>query len=253
MLRSKAALLFSVRTFFELSERPYFWTFTFKECLAVDDALARWEKFRKALWNWGIHPKTGEQTIVGLRCFELHPGGHGVHVHALFNRFIHVRTIRRIGAQHGFGRDHVIRVRSLDQCECLADYMAKYCSKQDRPPCFRGRRLWAAIGKWGATRCKDIEVQSEFVEAFKARRRVINAEAAIAKMEGRKYRVEHNLETMAWAKHHCFQVKTGKKAPLTSYIVDISEKETPPPDGADWEGLWSDVDVESLRPEMVTY
>lgn len=249
MIRSKAAFIFSVRSFFERSERPYFWTFTFREVHDVKVALALWEKFRKALWNFGRHPETGEQTIIGLRCFELHPGGHGVHVHCLLNRFINIHIVRRLSHKYGFGRDHVVRIHSLEHAETMADYMAKYCSKQDRPPCLKGRRLWAPIGKWGATRCKDIEVESEFVAAYRARRRVVQAEAAVAQATGVPYRLEHQLESMGWAQDHCFRVKVGKASALTGMIREISEPKPPLPDAADWEGLWSDLDVETLATE----
>jgi len=227
MTRSKMALRFAVRALFSKSERPYFWTFTTRECVAVTVALEMWNRLQKSLYEYGKHPKTGEQTIIGLRCFELHPGGHGVHVHCLLNRRLNIHAVRRRCRQFGFGWIHVVRVRNEDQADKIADYMGKYMSKEERPECFKGRRLWAAIGKWGATRCKDIEIESEFIAAYRARRLVIAAEAAVARIERRAYRIEHSLETMAYAKHHCWMVKTGQREGLTDCITDVSEPSEP--------------------------
>lgn len=241
LTRSKAAFHHSVETFFrhvsEGKHKAYLWTFTFEKVISVKEAFQMWNKFAKSLWKYGLHPKTGESTIFGLRVAELHPGGHGVHFHVLVNRRIPIQAVRRRAEQFGMFWIDVQRAYSTDGS--LGWYLAKYLAKGDRPPCFKGRRLWQAFGQWGQTRCKDIEVRSEFCAAFKARRELLNAERRIAEMEGRPYRVESNLETMAWAKEHCFQVLTDKVPPLCPELW-FYEAETPSADIEDWESAWDD-------------
>jgi len=248
MTRSKMALRFSARALFALTGRPYFWTFTLRECVDVKTAMQSWNKLQKSLHHWGLHPKTGEQTIFGVRAFELHPGGHGVHVHVLLNRYLHVHVMRKRCEQFGFGWIHVVRIRNSGQANEIADYMSKYMNKQDRPECFKGCRLWAAIGKWGASKCSDIEIESEFNCAFYARRSLVNAEAKIAALEGRKYRVEHNLETMEWAKQHLFEVKIGKRESLSGLIWDVSEPSEVAKSWDDWDGLFDLVPARQQGP-----
>jgi hypothetical protein len=123
----------------------------------------------------------------------------------------------------------------------MADYMSKYMNKQDRPESLKGKRLWAEIGKWGATRCKDIEVESEFVAAFHARRAVVEAEARVAATQGVKYPREHNLETIAWAEQHVYEVKTDKRVALTGFILDISEASDVARTWKDWDAAFDDL------------
>ena len=143
MVRSKVAFRWSVQALFALGERPYFWTFTTKEVVSVERARAMWNKLVKSLWNYGHDPKTGDRTIFGLRVFELHPGGHGVHVHALLNRRLHIHAIRRRCQKFGFGWIHVVRVRSEEHAVVVGDYLAKYLVPESRPGCLKGVRLWA--------------------------------------------------------------------------------------------------------------
>ncbi len=41
-------------------------------------------------------------------------------------------------------------------------YMGKYLTREDRAPCLKGRRLWAAFGTWEWTKVKDVAFESEF-------------------------------------------------------------------------------------------
>lgn len=214
--RSKAAFRLSVQTFFEQVERgehqAFLWTFTLKKVISVADAFKAWNKFAKALWKYGLHPETGEQTIVGIRVAEFHPGGHGVHFHVLINRRIPIQAVRRRAEQYGFGWIDVRRAHCGKGT--LGGYLSKYLSKRDRPPCFKGRRLWQAFGQWGQTKCKDVVIKSEFVAAFHARRAMLKAAAAIAESRGEQYRMEGNLETMSHCEEHCWKVSIGKIPPL---------------------------------------
>lgn len=246
LTRSKAAFRHSVATFVEQAEargeKPYLWTFTLRECVSVAAAFAAWVKFANRLHKWGVHPVTKEQTIVGLRVAELHPGGHGVHFHVLINRRLNIHVVRRFAELQGF---FWIDVRRATETRCgrLARYLGKYLSKQDRAECMRGRRLWQAFGKWGQTRCKDIVVESEFVAAYKARRKTLEMAKRVHESLGLPYRLEGNLETMEHAREHVVRVSLGEIPPLCPHLWHEPEKDQSPPraDFADWDGAFSEL------------
>lgn len=264
--RSQMAFRFACQKLFEISDdqRPYFWTFTFREKLAVKTAIARWSEFVRSLWKMGQHLHTKEQTIIGLRVFELHPGGHGLHIHALLNRRVDIRMIRRRAERYGF---FWIQVKRCNEGEGMADYLGKYLSKQNRPEDLKGVRLWQAIGQWGQSKCKDIEIISEFSEAYRARRKYVEAENS-AVIKERKQQVvnqraheegyhkvntclrkESEFESMMYARAYVAGVRCGKLPPLKKthwHFWFFEEQVQPEHDWHDWDGIWSNLE-ESVR------
>lgn len=130
----------------------FFWTFTLRECLPVLEARKAWNKaltyIRRAL-----------PDFCGVRVFELHPGGHGLHVHVVTNSRFAVQVIRKALKRTGWGRIHVKRIKRSKR-KNLAAYLAKYLGKAGRPRCLKGWRLWAPFGPWQHCRCKDVEWDS---------------------------------------------------------------------------------------------
>ena len=252
LTRSKAAFRMSCDHFIEQAEakgqRVFFWTFTFRKVLDTKTAFAMWVRFARRLHQWGKNKDTGENTIVGLRVAEMHPGGHGVHFHALINRYVNVNIVRRIASKYGFGRINVRRVRKgSGKIGSLARYMTKYLSKQDRPPCLKGKRMWQAFGEWSQTKCKDVVIDTEFCAAFKARRKFVEAERVLAQETGQAYRVEGALETMEHARRHVHKVSLGLAEPLRPdlwYSPPEMEVEKVN-DFDDWEGVFSGLTVPS--------
>ena len=99
MTKSKAAFLLASQTLGK--QRLYLWTFTFRELLAVKETRKHWNHLLTLLLReW--------PNLQGLRVFELHPGGHGLHVHLITNQFIDVNRARELATQAGWGRIHVI-------------------------------------------------------------------------------------------------------------------------------------------------
>ena len=152
MKRTKAAFLFSSRKL--SAESLYMWTFTFAETLSIKDTRKRWNHLLTLL-------KRRWPNLCGLRFFELHES-HGLHVHLVTNRWINVNEARGMAMHAGWGRIHVQKI-PLER----AAYLAKYLSK-DRPPCFRGWRLWAGFGNWDWTRVKDLLFNSRFSRIYRA-------------------------------------------------------------------------------------
>lgn len=236
--RTTAAFRASVRKFFVKFPKPFFWTFTFKQQLPIPVARERWKKFCDALLHYG-RLSDGTQTIVGIRVFELHPGGHGLHIHCLINRRIPILTVRRLAETWGFWWIDVVPAHSG---EGAAEYLGKYLSKSARPEALKGARLWASWGKWGHSRCKDMVLQSECCEAFKQRRKLVQAEHKCNQLLGIPSRLETNLETFVHAQCHVIKVMQGKSRPLLPgmwFFIEM-EKEIPKT-WDDWDGEWSEL------------
>jgi len=156
--KSRIAFKFNVERLFEGAESGvYFWTSTFVKVLTVKEASKRWSAFSKELVR--------ELKVYGVRVYELHDE-HGLHVHWLANRFLPVQIVRAIALRHGFGRIHVKRCGKW-----VADYLAKYLSKEVRAGCLKGKRLWATFGDAIWTRVKDIVVRSWLGDEYRRLRR----------------------------------------------------------------------------------
>jgi hypothetical protein len=147
MSKSKAAFEFPAKKLGK--EKLYFWTFTFAEVLDVKDTRKKWNYLLTLLRR--KYPK-----LCGLRAFELHEE-HGLHVHMVTNGWIDVNEARARAIKAGWGRIHVKRIPAEK-----ALYMGKYLTKEDRAPCLKGWRLWAAFGPWESTKVKDVQFESEF-------------------------------------------------------------------------------------------
>ena len=152
MTKSKTAYMLATQTLGK--ESLYMWTFTFAEVLNVKDTRKRWNHLLTLL-------KQKWPQLCGLRVFELHES-HGLHVHLVTNRWLDVNAARELAKQAGWGRIHVMRIPNE-----RAGYLAKYLSK-DRPPCFKGWRLWAGFGEWDWTRVKDLICDSAFSRIYRA-------------------------------------------------------------------------------------
>lgn len=136
------------------ARRVYLWTFTFRQVIADEIAKACWNHLN-VLLSRKYKPSGG---CPGVRVTEVHPGGHGLHFHALIARRLDVNEVRKLAIRAGFGRIHV---RKCNQH--AAQYLAKYLSKRD-DGLKRGARRWGMIAGFKGTRVKDIEVQSTLAE-----------------------------------------------------------------------------------------
>ena len=168
MSKSKDAFDFTAGKLVEGRSRLYLWTFTFAEVLPIKETRKRWNHLLTLIRRrW--------PRMCGLRVFELHPGGHGLHVHMITIRFIDVNECRIMAKRAGWGRIHVERIPAGQ-----VGYVAKYLDKE-RPPCFKRWRLWAAVGtEWTPTRVKDVERISMATKVYAACRAALG-------WEGRKW------------------------------------------------------------------
>jgi len=144
--------LLSCDKLFEIGEKVYFWTFTFKKVHCDWQYAYAWREFIRDLSNmYGGY-------LCGVRVIEPHKE-HGLHYHALINRRIPVQLVRMIGAKYGFGRCHVVRANPH-----TSNYLAKYLTK-DAPKMYGGIHRWGTIGAFRGVRKNDIVIESNYMKA----------------------------------------------------------------------------------------
>jgi len=108
-------------------------------------------------------------NIAGVRVFEVHPGGHGLHVHFLCNRFVPARLVWGLSRKHGLGRVDVVRADAG-----ISAYLSKYLCKTG-PRLAKGLRRWAAFGtspRLGVANVKVETTETEYIKRRNAGRKV---------------------------------------------------------------------------------
>jgi len=110
------------------------WTVTAAAVLSYDEFCKRWAVLSAGLVKRGF---------IGVRVFEAHPGGHGLHCHVVTAQYWRVEVVRRLAKRAGLGRVHVATHASKKASE----YVLKDLGKLRRSGGLKGRRLWAALGK----------------------------------------------------------------------------------------------------------
>lgn len=147
MNKSNVAYLFTARNMSKNLSNIYFWTFTLPYQLPVSEAIACWNYLLTDL-------RRSVAFRRGVRVFELHPGGHGLHVHVLMQSYYDVDSVRKCCRRCGWGRVNVKRVFNVSDS---IDYVGKYLSKS-RPESLKGVRLWAALGLPHGVACRVVDL-----------------------------------------------------------------------------------------------
>jgi len=233
MTKSEAALHVNIARMFEHGT-PVLVTLTFAEVLSVKQAFYQWRLFQNTITAFGYDGM--KNTIYGLRVAELHDqeaSGHGLHFHVVINRFVPIEIVRSIAERYGF---YWLQMKECHTAAGLAVYLAKYLTKQDRPTCLKGSRLWAAFGKWGHSKVKNMRCLSEFSAAYRAaacllatrERAVIHGTTGVLEPTPRYMRLKGELKQIdlltPWDKHqicvehavsHLAAVLRGTRDPLT--------------------------------------
>lgn len=139
-----------------------FWTFTLPEVISPIEAAARWRYLSKDLVR--------HLGFKGVRVFELHPNGHGLHVHAVAVGYYPIRDVLQLCKAHGWGRVGVERVHSLDS-EKIGLYLGKYlvkCKRLWNGISLKGLRWWATFGKIkDKVRLSDITIDSPISRIYR--------------------------------------------------------------------------------------
>lgn len=154
MTKSGAACTFSIEALLKGYKTAYLWTFTFADVPDLSIAARRWSYLAKDLHR--------RLDFYGVRSFELHPGGHGLHVHFVTPLRYDVNAVRYYSDHHDFGRINVKAIPAVH-----ATYVAKYLQKASRHPSLKGKRLWSCIGFKEGSKVKDIEIDSPLTREIK--------------------------------------------------------------------------------------
>ncbi len=154
-MKSKIACEFSI----ERIENPCLWTFTLPVQIEPKTAAALWAGLARELAR--------QLGMYGVRVFEPHPKGHGLHVHAVVSGWFPVVLVRRYAELNGWGRIHVCKIK-----KGAGVYIAKYLNKSKRNEGWKGIRLWGAFGQknardWKPSKVKDIECRSPAVDLYR--------------------------------------------------------------------------------------
>ena len=136
-----------------------FLTLTTKDVVTLLEIRQRWRNLRHY-----IVERLGRDCKYVMN-YELHPRGHGWHIHAVFNRYINLRGdgLRRLQS-FGFGRINVKRVSSVG----VSDYLSKHCLKAYRGVkkglASGGKRLRLVNQSRGLPVLSDYSWRSRFLE-----------------------------------------------------------------------------------------
>lgn len=142
-----------------------FMTLTTSDVVTLHDIRQRWRNLRHDLAR---RQGRGFKYVMN---YELHPKGHGWHIHAVFNRFVNIRGSGLESIQRfGFGRVNVKRVTSLG----VSLYLSKHCLKAYRgvrETLHKGelaRRLRLVNTSRGLPRLSDYVWKSDHLDKVKA-------------------------------------------------------------------------------------
>lgn len=104
-------------------QQCYFWTFTTVDVVDYRTIADRWRKLRNYL-------NVKYDGFLYVQNFEIHPKGHGWHIHMLCNVFLNLRDKRLFALikRYGFGRINVERVKT----KSVSDYFSKHAIKAYR-------------------------------------------------------------------------------------------------------------------------
>jgi len=160
--RSAAACWWSVVDLLKGKPFSYLWTFTVAEEVEPREFAKR---HRRLLWLIAREIRKGRfpSGWGGVRVFEYHPDGHGLHAHWVVDQRFDVNLLRPLAEAAGLGRVNVVR---REASERAAGYLAKYVGKQNRS--LGGLHRWACIGpsRGHAHAVHDVKVTTSLDERF---------------------------------------------------------------------------------------
>ena len=141
-----------------------FFTFTTKDVVTYSEIRQRWRNLRHFLVE-----KYRSKDLKYVMNYELHPKGHGWHIHAVFSDYIQLKFggLAKMRS-FGFGMIRVEKVNSLG----VAQYLSKHCLKAYRgvkqAQKGQGKRLRLVNTSRGLPRLSDYKWQSDFNDRVSA-------------------------------------------------------------------------------------
>ena len=183
-----------------------FLTMTTPDVVDIYEIRCRWRRVRHFL----VERFPGVKYVMN---FEIHPKGHGWHVHSVWNRYIPLIAVLDKFHQDGFGRVDIRRVNSKG----VSDYLTKHALKAyrgvsnaeiKRNPSFRLRLVNASRG---LPVLSDYHYESDF-------KRDVKALYDKAKASGRKIK---NFRSFYSYLEVASQLKLSSVVELQKYLLAV--------------------------------
>jgi len=139
-----------------------FFTLTTPDVVDYEEIRRRWRLLRHDLVR-----RLG-RGVKYVMNYEIHPKGHGWHIHGVFNIFVSLRRFLPLIRKYGFGRVDFRRVTSVG----VAEYLTKHCLKAYRgvkrqcSTC--GRRLRLVNTSRGLPKLDDYFYRSTWLDDFRS-------------------------------------------------------------------------------------
>lgn len=167
--RSALACWWSISHLVRTASPCHLWTFTSAEVVpdnyfgnmhrTLVANVGNWAKREKKSSDGGTIPKNWG----GVRVFELHPKGHGIHAHWVVRGYMPWELMQKAAMQAGLGK--IVHVDPEPVSIKAAYYLAKYLTKEDK---LRGVRQWSNIGTYEGIGKRDVSVESARLDRIKA-------------------------------------------------------------------------------------
>lgn len=134
-----------LNSFMDSSQGCVFFTLTTPDVVGILEIRKRWRNLRHYL------VELFGKDVKYVMNYEIHPNGHGWHIHSVWNRYIPLRTHFAKIQSFGFGR---MDVRKVDT-QGVSDYLTKHALKayrgvsrrqRDKDPSFRLRLVNCSRG-----------------------------------------------------------------------------------------------------------
>lgn len=115
-----------LRSFMASSRGCVFLTLTTPDVVDLSEIRRRWREFRHEIMR---RLKTDPKYVMN---YEVHPNGHGWHIHSVFNRYLPHELLLPLARASGFGRLDVRRVGSAGVAEYLTKHALKAYAKRTK-------------------------------------------------------------------------------------------------------------------------
>lgn len=110
-----------------------FFTLTTPDVVSFSEIRQRWASLRHWLLR-ELRRRSGG-AVHYIMNYEVHPGGHGWHIHAVFSSYIDLRKYLCVIRSFGFGRVNVKRVDSAGVSEYLTKHALKAYARRCKSEC----------------------------------------------------------------------------------------------------------------------
>lgn len=187
-----------------------FFTLTTPDVVDIYEIRKRWRKVRHYL----VEKYPGVKYVMN---YEIHPKGHGWHIHSVWNCFIPLRAVLGKLSDCGFGRVDIRRVNTKG----VSDYLTKHALKayrgvskkeMERNPSFRLRLVNASRG---LPVLSDYGWKSDLKEEV---RRAYNLERLNAKIDKRR---TYTFNTLYQRLEVAALLRVSGLGGLSRYIVSL--------------------------------